>query len=551
MKCLLIWALLATSSAGPFGSAYAQLSTTGEAKYWIFFADEPAADRVQRAEISMEARERRARRGSAFPATADYHVSAGHLDALRDLGIDLVVESRWLNAVSAYLSDQEYLTVSDLPFVSRLRPVGRATEADAGMELPSLPIVEAVGPMALEYGPSELQLALVNALPNLDIGINGEGVRLGFLDASFADLSHASLQHLHMEERARIESFTDPQGGSHGLSVVSVAAGYAPGELIGPAYGAHILGATTEYVPSETNAEEDYFVAGLEWLEAMGADVVNASIGYTTFDPGQQDYTPEDLDGNTGVTTRAADLAVALGITFVGAAGNEGCTSPEFCWYYINTPADGDSVIAVGGVTRDSVRSSFSSRGPTADDRIKPDVAALASSVYIALPGGGFGYSGGTSFAAPMVAGIVAQILQVNPALEPLEIASILKQTASQAENPDNDIGWGIVNAAAAVQVAVELGGEELQSPEALKAVTYPNPATDYLFIDIKSPSPYVPAVTMYDVLGRKLGPSEIQIRSASRDLISITTSRLPPGVYFFTVESESGRTGGTFVVAR
>lgn len=551
MKQLLIWVLVAASSASIYGSASAQWSTSGETKYWIFFEDERDADRANRATISSEARERRARRGSAVPASADYHVAGSHLDALDDLGIEPVVESRWLNAVSAYLSEQEYRAVADLAFVSGLRPVGRATEADAALEVPSVPFEETSGPLALEYGPSELQLALVNAIPNLEMGINGEGVRLGFLDASFADLSHESLQHLHVDERVQIKLFTDSQGGSHGLSVVSVAAGFAPGNLIGPAHGAYILGATTEYVPTETNAEEDYFVAGLEWLEAMGADVVNASIGYTTFDPEQQNYTPEDLDGATGITTRAADMAVARGITFVGAAGNEGCSSPDFCWYYTNTPADGDSVIAVGGVTSDSVRSSFSSRGPTADGRIKPDVAALGTSVYIAIPGGPYGRSGGTSFAAPMVAGIVAQMLQVNPALEPVEIASILKQTASQANNPDNELGWGIVDASAAVQVAVDLGDEDLPAPVALEAEAYPNPATDYLFIDIKSPPTHPPAVIVYDVLGRKMGPGEIQIRSTSRDLISITTSRLPAGVYFFTVESDSGRTSGTFIVAR
>ncbi len=554
MHHILKWVLVALVGLVALETAIAQSPPPEHAKYWIFFVDRGGAETLSRYAPTPEALARRARRGSAAPSSVDYHVAPQYVTALQELGVDPLVESRWLNAVSASLSEAQRRSVSELKFVRRLHPVGRTTEAHSNRtdEVSTFTLSPRAGPLALDYGASEVQLALVNATPPLESGIDGSGVRLGFLDASFMGLEHPSMQHLFLNERARFREFTGrEQGGSHGLSVVSVAAGYAPGELIGPAHGAHILAATTEYVPSETNAEEDYFVAGLEWLEAMGADVVSASIGYTTFDPGERDYTPADLDGDTGVTTRAADRAASLGIAFVAAAGNEGCSSPDFCWYFVNTPADGDSVIAVGGVTANLSRSSFSSFGPTADGRIKPDVAAMGTGVYIAVPGGEYAHSSGTSFAAPMVAGIVAQMLQANPSLNPAEVADILRQTASQAENPDSALGWGIVDADAAVRIAIDLSAEEEPPTETLSAEAYPNPATDYLFIHIKARGMDRPAVRLYDVLGRSVETGNADIRYPSRDLISLKTANLPPGVYIYTIEADRTRASGKFVVVR
>lgn len=578
MKYLLTWVIVAAAALlGPRPAA-AQAESTAT-KYWVYFVDRGAWDPSVRYVVTPEALARRARRGTGAPSSTDYHVSTDYVAALQQLGVQPIVESRWMNAVSALLTEAQRQTVAELKFVDRLVPVGRggrpasefessaltrATHSSAAaMDIVSerLTGVDARfgrslfsnnGTAALDYGASETQLSLVNAIPPLEAGINGAGVILGFLDASFLGLDHPALQHLHMDRRAELRNFTGrEQSDSHGLSVVSVAAGYAPGELIGPAYGAHILGATTEYAPSETNAEEDYFVAGLEWLEAMGADVVSASIGYTTFDPGQKDYTPEDLDGDTGITTRAADRAVALGITFVAAAGNQGCSSPRQCWYYVGTPADGDSVIAVGAVTSSGSRSAFSSLGPTADGRIKPDVAAQGSAVYLATPDGQYAFSRGTSFAAPMVSGIVAQMLQANPSLRPMEVRDILRQTASQAENPDSALGWGIVDAAAAVQIAIDLGADEIPSSEALEVQAYPNPATDYVFIDINARALHRQSVRVYDVLGRSVDLQALNVRYPSLNLVSLETASLPGGVYFYTIDADAMRAGGTFVVVR
>ncbi len=471
----------------------APLAEAQATKYWVFLAHPPAE--TARISVSPHAAERRSQRGGRVPARADVPVAASHLDALRALGIEPVVASRWFNAVSAALTPAEAATVRALPFVRGLRPVGRTVTERAGP----------VSPVRIDYGPSAQQIDLINARGPLDAGVNGAGVVVGFLDTTF-DFQHPALAHLVEQGRLlEVRDFTgQAQANTHGLSVASVAVGFDEGDLVGPGWGATVLAATTEFAPSETRQEEDFFVAGLEWLEASGADVVNVSLGYSTFDGGEGDFSYADLDGNTTLVTRAVDRAAALGVVVVTSAGNEGDSS----WRYLAAPADADSAIAVGAVRSDSSRTSFSSVGPTADGRTKPDVVALGSRVTVASSTGGYRVSGGTSFSSPAVAGVVAQILQVNPALGPVEVRDLLRRTASQSGAPDNERGWGVVNAAAAVEEARLLAGGEPAEAEPLAAALYPTlvpRGRRTLTVEIDSEAADRVTLSLYDVLGRRV----------------------------------------------
>ncbi len=548
---------------GGLPPAHARQAEPAPAKYWIFFHDKrdaaSKATTVEPDHLTDRARQRRLRRGTAHSPTLDAPLSPAYLDALRQRGIAPRVESRWLNAVSAFLSDQQVDAVRKLPFVRAVQPVGSTTRAPEPEGAPPAGTQQTAGKATLlDYGASRTQLEVINAVAPLERGINGAGVRLGFLDTEFGGFAHPAFERLVAEGRLLADSnfVGQSQGDIHGRRVASIAVGFDEGSLIGPAHGAEVLAATTEYAPTETNQEEDNFVAGIEWLEARGADVVNVSLGYNTFDAGQRDYTIAELDGDTGVTTRAADRAAALGVVVVTSAGNEGCTAPSGCWYYVTTPADGDSVIAVGAVRSDSSLASFSGRGPTADGRTKPDVSAMGVSVVNASSNLGYGSGSGTSFSAPLVAGVVCQILQVNPNLGPIDVRDILRETASRAANPDNDLGWGIIDADAAILLAEQriVATEDDLPPPAgfLLARPYPNPFSEETVFEIRAPAGAGFArLSVYDLLGRRVDvPFEGTLQPGVHRVI-FRAEGLPPGLYLYRLQGEHLSQSGKMVLVR
>src|SRR5690606_30118203 len=211
------------------------------------------------------------------------------------------------------------------------------------------------------------------------------------------------------------------------------------------------------------------------------------------------------------------------------------------------TPADGDSVIAVGAVRPDSTRASFSSFGPTADGRIKPDVSAPGSMVYVATPGE-YRSSAGTSFASPLVAGVVAQMLQVNPGLAPMDVREILRETASLADSPNNSLGWGIINANAAINRAAILASGNMGPDLGLQVEVYPNPATDRLHIHITRSFVGIARLTMFGTLGRR-GQSAGQTITPRRNTRSLPVEQRAAGLYLYSVELGSERTTGKVIV--
>ncbi|MYH07997.1 MAG: S8 family serine peptidase [Rhodothermaceae bacterium] len=533
-------------------------SAQEKTKYWIFLTDKlDAASKhtlVESEYLTEAAVARRALRGEPDVTTQfarqDAPISQAYEANLATMGITVAQRSRWFNAVTAWLSAEEINKVAALPYVRNVRPVAHLRPS----VLLDIPVSAVIAnrtssncPSNL-FGPSCGQLDVVNAIPPLERGINGQGVTLGFLDTNYSTpgdrpFTHRSLVHLRDSGRlieARDFSERDPTQpcngtNTHGMSVASVAVGFREGELIGPGYGASVYASKTECAPYERNIEEDNFVAAVEWMESEGVDVMTSSLGYFGFDTGQYSYTRSDLDGDTGLTTIAFDWAAQRGVITVTSAGNGGPGAST-----IGTPADGDSVISVGAVNSSGLIVSFSSRGPTADGRIKPDVSAQGASVYLA-GGTGYGRSNGTSFSAPMVAGIVTQILQVNPGLGPREVWHALTSTASQPSNPDNELGWGIVDADAAVMFAITLNRSDQTVPSPGNLTVhppYPNPFQNTAHFTIEALEPVLHArLEIFDMLGRKVATVYEGPINAGGMPIAFDGTHLPPGIYAYSLE--------------
>jgi subtilisin family serine protease/subtilisin-like proprotein convertase family protein len=442
----------------------------GTLAVWVFFRDRgrdaaelrSALDAV-RAELPARTLARRAKMltpGQSPVDARDLSPAADYVAAVTATGADLRRESRWLNAVSVDATDAQIAAIAGLPFVREVELVAKFRKREPGTEPTTTPLGEAdvralrdkaAGRWTLNYGGSLEELEQINVPPVHELGYDGEGVIIGMLDSGFKT-THVALagipvlaryDFINDDEVVENEPGDPSSQHSHGTKTMSTVMGFAEGELVGPAHGASAILAKTEDVSQEVPIEEDNWVAGLEWVESLGADVVSSSLGYYAW------YDFADLDGNTAVTTIAADLAVGRGLVVVNSAGNE----RGFGFGHIIAPADGDSVIAVGAVTDAGDIASFSSPGPSYDGRIKPDVSALGVGNHVVRTDNDEGYitASGTSFACPLISGVAALVLQRAPQLTPLQVREALRETADRAADPDNDFGWGIVDALAAV----------------------------------------------------------------------------------------------------
>lgn len=433
----------------------------------VFFRDKgedlaEARSQALRA-LSGRALLRRERRGTARAlGFEDLPLAAGYVRAVSERASRVRHELRWLNALSVQATREELRDIESLPFVASVDLV-RAFRR--GAPEPSEPLTggasgaaraESTLGHALDYGTALGQVEQIGVPALHDRGLHGEGVIVAVLDAGFDNLAHevfATTRILGMHDFVNgdgdVANGPDRGEGSHGTSTLSVLGGFKDGQLIGPAFAASFLLAKTEDTFSETPVEEDNWAAAAEWAEALGADVISSSLGYLEFDRGFPSYTFADMDGQTAISTRAAELAAARGIVVVNSAGNAGLDPVHNT---LGAPSDGAHVLAVAAVTATGVRSGFSSVGPSADGRVKPDVAAQGTAVKVAgSRAGQYNSSNGTSFSCPLTAGAVALVLQAHPDWSVDDVLGVIRRTAKNAQSPDRLLGYGIVDARAAV----------------------------------------------------------------------------------------------------
>jgi len=471
----------APARAGVLGPALSAVSLgdpDAPVTVWVSFADragaerDPAAFAEARARMSQRALERRRLRGTLKDIVAsDLPVHEPYVRALVQRGAHLRGTSRWLNAASITVSAREAVQLARLPFVSEVElvPLGRVsrdpepfvadvTTTDAALRAGTAPEVQLAPGDTAFYGATFKQMDLMQVPQMHAAGLSGAGVLVCMLDSGFRTTHQvfAGLNIVATWDFVNDDPVVDDQvppdatgDASHGTMTLACVAGHKAGTYIGAAYGCSVALGKTEYVATETPVEMDNWQRGAEWADSLGADVISSSLGYFQFDSPYPSYTYADMNGQTTVVTRAASEAMRRGITVVNAAGNEGATT----WHYLIAPADADTVMAIGAVDSFNVVTGFSSRGPSADGRIKPDVTAMGSRVYLPsfTNAAAYGRASGTSFSTPLTAGVVALVLEAHPTWGPFEVREALRETALNHALPNNDIGWGLVQGFAAI----------------------------------------------------------------------------------------------------
>lgn len=471
-----------------------------EYRVWVYFDKK---DKSKVTELDPAAIKRRVKHNIFTATKYDYNIQEEYIRKLVEVGAEIKNQSRWLNAVSLIVNINELELIQKLSFVKKIEPVRQHRKKKAIQTVDNQILVN----RDIDYGLSFNQIEQINCrIPHI-AGYYGQGVKVLYIDTGF-ELNHEAYDSLNLigqydfiNNDQNTANETDQEilenQDNHGTLCLSVMAGYAPGSLIGPAYKSEYLLAKTEIMAEEIQQEEDNYIAALEWGESLGADIACASLGYLDW------YSYEDLDGNTAATTKAIDIASGLGVLCVNSAGNEG----DDPWYHIITPADADSVLSVGAVDANDIIANFSSRGPTYDGRIKPEVCAMGVSTYCVRSNTENIYrnASGTSFSAPLAAGAAAVVMSANPEWTNMQVREALTMTASQFNSPDNDYGYGILNAWAAINYQFTTAvKDETFLPNVISVNNaYPNPFNPEISIKINglSNSQHV-SVGVYDVHG-------------------------------------------------
>jgi len=397
--------------------------------------------------LSERAIARRAAFSIACDST-DLPITPAYLQQIENLGIHIHCRSKWMNGATVILPDTTKMSlVRALPSVKFVEYTGKLVGAVLA------PKQKAKTQTNLDYGIAATQINQLNGKYLHDQGFRGKGIQIGVIDAGFMNANtNPCFDSLRLQGRLLgTKDIINPNSNifaedSHGASVLSTMAGNLSGQYLGTAPEASYWLIRTEYAPTEYKVETDFWCSGIEFADSVGVDVVNSSLGYYTFDDTTMGFTYADMNGKVSRASRAANMASKKGIIVVVSAGNEG----NKAWHYIGSPADADGIVTVGAVQADSTASVFSSFGPSADNRVKPEICAMGTWSAIVSTSGAPTYGNGTSFASPIMAGMVACLLQRYKVFDPNPVVNVflnsLFASGNLRNNPTSQKGYGIPN---------------------------------------------------------------------------------------------------------
>ncbi|MCU4164708.1 S8 family serine peptidase [Carboxylicivirga caseinilyticus] len=521
-----------------FLSTYALLGQSNG--YFVQFSDKNNSTfRIDRPTefLSQRAIDRRFRQNIEI-TEEDLPVSEKYTDSLRSLGIDVRYTTKWLNGAVVFSSDIELMdTLSNYCFVSYVEMTTRSNYVSTVVKFKEGQGVYK-SKSEEEYGYAWDQIQTVNGHYLHENGYKGEGIQIAVLDAGFnAADNMPSLQHLW--DNGQIigyKDFVNPHSDFfsthyHGMKVLSIMGGEISGTYLGTAPKASYWLLRTEDVATETPVEPDYWVCAAEFADSVGVDVINSSLGYYEFDSPFTSYTYQTLDG-TSRASKAAEIAALKGMVVVVSAGNEGDDN----WHYIGVPADAKNILSVAAMSPDSTRAYFSSYGPSYDQRVKPEVAAVGYYTAVQSLGGGIEFGAGTSYSSPVVAGLVASLWQALPNYTSLDIINLITSSSSNYNNPDDSFGYGIPDFNLALKTDVDS-----QLNEELEWIVSPNPFSNYLLIKPSFTSSIIHKVniSLYDIAGNIIFSGQSEVGEMIKLEGFYNTSK---GIYILIIESDFGK---------
>lgn len=510
--------------------------------FWIGFTDKnntPYSIAKPNEFLSERAIQRRDRQQIEIDSL-DLPVNKNYIKEVTDLGVEFVHSSKWLNGITVKVAiDSFEYKAKQLPFVKEVQLTKSAATKSAfnkwetEMDSESEPIDTSY------YGLSVSQVSTLNGQFLHNNGYRGQGMHIAILDGGFLNVDiYPAFDSLRANGQILgTKDFVDPQSRFylthyHGMSVLSCMGGNIPGQLIGTAPEASYWLLRSEDTGSEYLIEEDNWVAAAEFADSVGCDVINSSLGYTTFDDPGMDHTYSDLDGKTTRVTRGANIAATRGMLVFASAGNEG----NKAWKYIGAPSDGENVIGVGAMNKDTVAAPFTSFGPAFGGQTKPNVTAVGWNTYMQLSSGTLGYANGTSFSSPVMAGMAACYWQSVRHVPAAEIKKTIEKFSHLYTNPDNRLGYGVPDFKKAWLNYFPFSVSDLK--ENGHWSVYPNPVTDKLVIqNINGSFIDKTEIGIYSVEGKllmkKVVPGENQI-------VIEGLGQLPVGLLILKIRTES-----------
>lgn len=528
-------------------------ATLASEKYWVKLTDK-AHNNFSLSEpqyfLTERSLERRRKQGIPIDST-DLPVSQVYIDSIRNTGCKILCTSKWLNAVTIESTGSEQIEqIRSFQFVDTLLLSWiNPTTKSAYLKLENHVSKLTSDTLPSFYGPSYTQITLHNGDKLHQMGYTGQGMLIAVLDAGFLNADIVpSLSHLYANEKViGTHDFVNPTSNIydehyHGMEVLSTIAGYEPGILVGTAFDASFYLIRTEDAASEQPVEMDYWVAGAELADSIGADLINSSLGYYYWDEPFTDYVFQDMDGETLRSSIGAAIAAKKGMIITSSAGNEGNVVG---YGKIVSPSDAKGVVCVGSVgnrvdengnntmVKDSIYTPFSSRGYSADGRIKPNVVAKGYLSVVQYPDLSYGYNNGTSFSSPIMCGLLATLWQALPHYKASEIIELVEQNSHQYLNPDIYLGNGIPDMYQALNIATSIPDTILDD-----ILVYPNPFDKKIQFIIPENAGNID-VSVYSITGKLV---KILVNIPAQKRYQLDTGLLPQGMYILKVNTSDGK---------